>query len=217
MVNACNWCFKNLLNNGQKKPYCHSCANKCIRECIRCHRPFDSLKYFTDNAERCNSCQKKYIKESNKTLVPVLPSPSHSTITLSSSSCSSESESTKNIISSSESEGDTKINSVKDKRITAKVSKKTAKPLKPILKKTQKNKLVKKVTLKNKKAQPVKKTCVTKQASVQLLNNPLLTSRKVAYLPIFSKLPGNDSSSDNMLSLLNDPTVKIAYVPLFLN
>ena len=35
----------------------------CYKECVRCHRPFPSDKYFQLSDIRCNSCTKKYLKE----------------------------------------------------------------------------------------------------------------------------------------------------------
>lgn len=55
---ACIWCGCRaplVLD----KPYCSSCSSKCLRECISCHKPYPSLKYFTGFSPRCNSCQVK--------------------------------------------------------------------------------------------------------------------------------------------------------------
>ena len=45
------------------KQYCLLCQDKMYRECIRCHKPYDSERFFQSNENRCNSCQNKYIKE----------------------------------------------------------------------------------------------------------------------------------------------------------
>ena len=62
---TCNWCTSMAapLTNG--KPFCEACRSRCYRECCRCRRPFQSAKYFTEDltGRRCNSCQRKYLKE----------------------------------------------------------------------------------------------------------------------------------------------------------
>ena len=67
-ASRCNWCSKYVTLVPNKK-YCVQCKSKCFRECTRCHRPFDSAKYFEQNDTRCNACMKKYLKEASK---PVL-------------------------------------------------------------------------------------------------------------------------------------------------
>ncbi len=59
----CNWC-------GQQQPFvegehfCYRCFSQCQQICIRCRRPFPcSDKYFKLHSLRCNSCQRKYLKE----------------------------------------------------------------------------------------------------------------------------------------------------------
>ena len=61
----CIWCRQiNPLAPG--KQYCTTCKKQCYRECIRCHRPFNHPRYFTQDNHRCNACQKKYLKERHK-------------------------------------------------------------------------------------------------------------------------------------------------------
>lgn len=61
----CCWCNQNskLISN---KPYCRKCSNNCYKECIRCHKPYPSEKYFEKNDSRCNACQEKYLREKTK-------------------------------------------------------------------------------------------------------------------------------------------------------
>lgn len=51
-----------------KKKYCDRCAENMVQECIRCHKPYHSLIFFSvdDNHQRCNSCHAKYEKEKIK-------------------------------------------------------------------------------------------------------------------------------------------------------
>jgi hypothetical protein len=37
-----------------------------VRECIRCRRPFPSIRFFTLSETRCNACHRKYCKERQK-------------------------------------------------------------------------------------------------------------------------------------------------------
>lgn len=61
----CNWCnrHKELLPNTK---HCSECDKKAYRLCSRCHRPFNSPSYFTLDSKRCDSCQRKYIREREK-------------------------------------------------------------------------------------------------------------------------------------------------------
>ena len=61
----CNFCLQNvtLIKN---KPFCHKCAKNCFRECTRCHKPYNHEKFFELNEVRCNTCQRKYLKEREK-------------------------------------------------------------------------------------------------------------------------------------------------------
>lgn len=63
-VENCNWCSE-PVKLVPSKPYCFDCKSKCIKECIRCHRPFNSLKYFKQfqDDKRCDVCMRKYLKE----------------------------------------------------------------------------------------------------------------------------------------------------------
>lgn len=61
----CNWCNMTVkLLSG--KPYCNKCSRQCFKECRRCHRPFPHERYFELDENRCNACQKKYLKEREK-------------------------------------------------------------------------------------------------------------------------------------------------------
>lgn len=64
---TCSWCkaYRPLAPN---KTYCQSCSEKMFRECSRCHQPYPESKYFENGNRRCNSCQKKYLKEKEKRL-----------------------------------------------------------------------------------------------------------------------------------------------------
>ena len=87
MGKKCIWCCKKV-ELIEKKTYCKRCEEKCERECIRCHRPFDDLKFFSKNEKRCDSCQLKFEKEKEKRRVKIETS-SNSTDSLDSSSSSS--------------------------------------------------------------------------------------------------------------------------------
>ena len=63
----CIWC-RTLTRLIPSKFYCFKCQKTCFRECRRCHRPFPSPKYFTEDDIRCNSCQKKILLEKQKRL-----------------------------------------------------------------------------------------------------------------------------------------------------
>jgi hypothetical protein len=60
-MKICNWCTENF--DFKLKPYCNKCKQHMYKECIRCHRPLNDIKYFTLNNKRCNACQRKYLKE----------------------------------------------------------------------------------------------------------------------------------------------------------
>lgn len=61
----CCWCGTETTLLPDKR-YCEECAKRCICECVRCHRPFDDMKYFLYSKTRCNSCFKTYEKEAKK-------------------------------------------------------------------------------------------------------------------------------------------------------
>jgi hypothetical protein len=51
----CIWCNKlSQLVNGKR--YCHTCARACFKECRRCHRPYNSPRFFKLDETRCDSC-----------------------------------------------------------------------------------------------------------------------------------------------------------------
>lgn len=64
---TCSWCknFEELLSGAK---YCRSCHEKSYRVCSRCKLPYPDKKFFTESGDgkRCNSCQRKYIKEREK-------------------------------------------------------------------------------------------------------------------------------------------------------
>lgn len=61
----CNFCLATttLVKN---KPYCQKCHRNCFRECSRCHKPYNHEKFFELNEVRCNTCQRRYLKEKEK-------------------------------------------------------------------------------------------------------------------------------------------------------
>lgn len=48
------------------KKYCVACIAGIYKECIRCKRPFDDVKHFQLDYDRCNACQNKYLKEKER-------------------------------------------------------------------------------------------------------------------------------------------------------
>ena len=65
---SCNWCFTPSVPLVTGKNYCSVCAHYCFKECKRCRWPLPSADFFSLSKERCNTCQKKYLKEVNKRL-----------------------------------------------------------------------------------------------------------------------------------------------------
>ena len=59
MTHTCNWCGCFI----DSKYYCADCKKSCQQECITCHKPYPSLKYFQLNKNRCNSCHKRHQKQ----------------------------------------------------------------------------------------------------------------------------------------------------------
>ena len=61
----CCWCKANtsLVEN---KKFSQLCKDRAYSICKRCKFPFDNESYFQLDQDRCNSCQKKYIKEKEK-------------------------------------------------------------------------------------------------------------------------------------------------------
>lgn len=47
------------------KKYCKDCHKHCFRECKRCHLPYNDVVHFALHDERCNSCQRKHMREAN--------------------------------------------------------------------------------------------------------------------------------------------------------
>lgn len=64
---TCVWCncYGALIPT---KPYCKACQQQMVRECRRCKKPYNSLRFFVKDDARCNSCQTKYLKERQKRL-----------------------------------------------------------------------------------------------------------------------------------------------------
>ena len=58
----CNYCQK-LTKLAPGKSYCLKCKARCYRECRRCHKPYDSEKFFQRDHLRCNSCHARLVKE----------------------------------------------------------------------------------------------------------------------------------------------------------
>ena len=58
----CNYCQK-LTKLAPGKNYCLKCKARCFRECRRCHKPYDSEKFFQRDQLRCNSCFSRLLKE----------------------------------------------------------------------------------------------------------------------------------------------------------
>lgn len=61
----CCWCKTNtsLVEN---KKFCQLCKDRAYSICKRCGFPYDNKTYFELDESRCNSCQRKYIKEKEK-------------------------------------------------------------------------------------------------------------------------------------------------------
>jgi hypothetical protein len=59
----CSWCAKTDITLAAGKSYCVVCSNAAYAECIRCHKPYPSQRFFTKHDTRCNSCQSKLEKE----------------------------------------------------------------------------------------------------------------------------------------------------------
>lgn len=61
----CNHCGEvdELYSN---KPYCIKCKSNMVRECVRCHIPYSSMRHFELDKKRCNSCHRKFEAEKIK-------------------------------------------------------------------------------------------------------------------------------------------------------
>ena len=63
---ACNWCGR-VIELLEGKHYCDDCYRCCVRECITCHKPYPSLKYFAhSDSERCNCCTTRNANQRRK-------------------------------------------------------------------------------------------------------------------------------------------------------
>ena len=62
IMTKCIWCEK-LCELLPGKKYCEYCNKNKYLECCRCRRPLNDKKYFLLHNTRCNSCQRKIIKE----------------------------------------------------------------------------------------------------------------------------------------------------------
>jgi len=64
-MTECIWCGRDFVK-GLKK-YCQNCADHCVKECSRCHRPFPSLSYFPHPiSPTCHACTRIYAKQKAK-------------------------------------------------------------------------------------------------------------------------------------------------------
>lgn len=61
----CNWCGKYVKLEGTNKS-CSRCTNNAYKICRRCKKPYPNSSYFELDEERCNACQRKYLKEKEK-------------------------------------------------------------------------------------------------------------------------------------------------------
>ena len=57
-LEQCFFCGEEGLLAANKK-YCIECKKHCKRECINCHRPFPTLKYFNFTFNKCDACFNK--------------------------------------------------------------------------------------------------------------------------------------------------------------
>lgn len=77
-LRKCNSCKdKVFYATLEQKYYCDTCAINCFKECIRCHRAFNSEFFFQRDERRCNYCQLiveegKFWVEYNKARLPDL-------------------------------------------------------------------------------------------------------------------------------------------------
>lgn len=52
----CNWCGDVLDLND--KYCCEQCLQLCVKQCARCHKPYDKLEYFSDIDDAyCSACK----------------------------------------------------------------------------------------------------------------------------------------------------------------
>ena len=53
----CNWCYKEFVEDRlEQKPYCPICQKDCVRECLRCQKPYPHLRLFNRSEKKCDSC-----------------------------------------------------------------------------------------------------------------------------------------------------------------
>ena len=66
-MSLCGYCGR-ARSLVQDKKYCKKCSDNMVRECIRCHKPYHSMTYFSsdESKKRCNSCHTKYQKEKKR-------------------------------------------------------------------------------------------------------------------------------------------------------
>ena len=62
---TCNWCGS-VFHDEREKPYCTDCEAKCCNECVTCHKPYPSQKFFNLSETRCDSCQKRHDRAKEK-------------------------------------------------------------------------------------------------------------------------------------------------------
>ena len=71
---SCEYCGRKRVL-ADKKKYCVRCAANMVQECVRCHKPYHSMAYFSsdEHHRRCNSCHNKYEKEKMKNKMKASP------------------------------------------------------------------------------------------------------------------------------------------------
>lgn len=57
----CNYCYK-INSNIFGKKYCEDCAGKCFKECLKCHKPFQTQYSYFYSDNLCNKCFLKHQK-----------------------------------------------------------------------------------------------------------------------------------------------------------
>ena len=234
MGKKCNWCCKKV-ELIEKKTYCKKCEENCERECIRCHRPFDDLKYFNKNEKRCDSCQLKYEKEKEKR-TKIIETSSNSTDSLSQDSSPSSSD-----LDDGGEDNNTKSREVSKKRNIVrfdceksmkkpKLSKKDLAKIESIYnnKKIKVDEKIQKVqnicTNEEKKPSKLSRTTskikqsdmidtIMKKNSDQLFSeyakNPILGGRQLGYIIVHKKIPDKSSCEEEK----TQPGV--GYIPVF--
>ncbi len=64
---VCAYCGEFVNKLVPKRKYCFTCKDKCLKECSRCHLPYDDARFYeNEDARRCISCQKRLERERAK-------------------------------------------------------------------------------------------------------------------------------------------------------